>query len=478
MAEYAGLIPLQPVDWGKVAQDAAKPITDVIQDRDQQRKDLEKINSESLSAIQKYEQNKAPNGAQFIMNASQEGRSYIMAQYELLTSGQITPEEYKRNTQNTRESFGMLNTYMKTYEQDIQKAQERIDTGEAGSMERYLTDYRSKVMDLAGKRSNFGNNGSMYITDEAGQVFDLQSLNMGINKQPARVDLVDEVDRSLKGLGIGAKSVDGVYTISNKLVGDWEKTKKGLKDAILNNPNKISSVLADNVGPGVYSFTTNPSEAGGNVILIEADQNGVMISKPTSEQRKVAEEAVDNFIESRIKIEEKEVDKTKSWALSIEDRKVKLAERKQAFDEKQAAIPLQRRVNTISEILETGNPGELVGASIQGADERGVVDASGEVTKRYAGYQFAGIRPAKDGYTVSLTIREKDKKGNENTKTEEVFYTKKSLVSALNNALSARSTSDEYKNINAEEVTPYLDLMGGSAPAKKTTGNKKPTQAP
>ena len=132
MAEYAGLIPLQPVDWGKVAQDAAKPITDVIQDRDQQRKDLEKINSESLSAIQKYEQNKAPNGAQFIMNASQEGRYYIMAQYELLTSGQITPEEYKRNTQNTRESFGMLNTYMKTYEQDIQKAQERIDTGEAG----------------------------------------------------------------------------------------------------------------------------------------------------------------------------------------------------------------------------------------------------------------------------------------------------------------------------------------------------------
>ena len=79
---------------------------------------------------------------------------------------------------------------------------------------------------------------------------------------------------------------------------------------------------------------------------------------------------------------------------------------------------------------------------------------------------------------MSLTIREKDKEGNEKIKTEEVFYTKKSLVSALNNALSARSTSDEYKNINAEEVTPYLDLMGGSAPAKKTTGNKKPTQAP
>jgi hypothetical protein len=470
MVEYAGLIPLQPVDWGKVAQDAAKPITDVIQDRDQQRKDLEKINSESLSAIQKYEQNKAPNGAQFIMNASQEGRSYIMAQYELLTSGQITPEEYKRNTQNTRESFGMLNTYMKTYEQDIQKAQERIDTGEAGAMERYLTDYRSKVMDLAGKRSNFGNNGSMYITDEGGQVFDLQSLNMGINKQPARVDLVDEVDRSLKGLGIGAKSVDGVYTISNKLVGDWEKTKKGLKDAILNNPNKISSVLADNVGPGVYSFTTNPSEAGGNVILVEADQNGVMISKPTSEQRKVAEEAVDNFIESRIKIEEKEVDKTKEWALSLKQQDLNLQIRKQKFEEDKVAIPIQTRVNTIARMLETGDVGEVVGLELQGVDKRGEVPEEGEkMDLAYAGYTTSGIEPSGNGYNVILSA-----KGDKQVDIKKVFYTKRALVTALNNALSKSAFSDEYKNINPEQVTSYFEV----APKKTTTGNKKPTQAP
>ena len=469
MVEYAGLIPLQPVDWGKVAQDAAKPITDVIQERDQQRKDLEKINSESLSAIQKYEQNKAPNGAQFVMNASQEGRSYIMAQYELLTSGQITPEEYKRNTQNTRESFGMLNTYMKTYEQDIQKAQERIDTGEAGAMERYLTDYRSNVMDLAGKRTNFGNNGSMYITDEGGQVFDLQSLNMGINKQPAKVDLVDEVDRSLKGLGIGARSVDGVYTISNKLVGDWNKTKKGLKDAILNNPNKVSSVLADNVGPGVYSFTTNPSEAGGNVILIEADQNGVMISKPTPGQRKVAEEAVDNFIESRIKIEEKEVDKTKEWALSLKQRDLNLRIRKQKFDEDKVAIPIQTRVNTIARMLETGDVGEVVGLELQGVDKRGEVPKKGEeMGLAYAGYTTSGIEPSGNGYNVILSA-----KGDNQVDTKKVFYTKRALVTALNNALSKSASSDEYKGISPEQVTPYFE-----ATPKKTTTNKKPTQAP
>jgi hypothetical protein len=479
MVEYAGLIPLKPVDWGKVAQEAAKPITDVIENREQQRRDLEKDKTDSLSSLQKYEQNKAPNGAQFIMNASQEGRSYIMAQYELLTSGQITPEEYKRNTQNTRESFGMLNTYMKTYESDIQKAQERIDSGQAGAMERYLNDYRSQIMDLGGKVSNFGNNGTMYITGKDGRVYDLQSLNMGINKQPQKVDLVDEVDRSLKGLGIGAKSVNGVYTISNKLVGDWNKTKKGLKDAILNNPNKISSVLADNIGPGTYTFTTNPSEAGGNAILIEADPNGVMISKPTPEQRKIAEEAVDNFIESRIKIEGEKVDNTKSWALSLKQQELNLQKRKQDFEEKQASVPIQTRVNTIARMLETGDVGPIVGAGIQGLQARGEIvkdedgKVVGDINKAYAGYDIFGIEPSKGGkgYDITLSAKQTDEKtGKESIVKKKVYMSTSGVITSFNNALSSTANSDEYKGINPEQILPYFEGVTTTKRQAQQTG--------
>ena len=468
MVEYAGLIPLQPVDWGKVAQDAAKPITDVIQDRDQQRKDLEKISSDSLSLLQKYEENRAPNGAQFIMNASQQGRSYIMAQYELLTSGQITPEEFKRNTQNTRESFGMLNTYMKTYEADIQKAQERIDTGQASKMERRLTDHRSKIMDLAGKVSNFGNNGLMYITDDKGQVFDLQSLNMGINKQPLKVDLIAEVDKSVKGLGVGARMQDGKYVISQKLMGDWEKTKKSISKAIMDNPNKVASILADNSDED-YDFTFDPKEAGGLNILIETDPNGIMVAKPTPEQRAAAEEKLKEAIESRVSEEEKEVDKTKEWALSLKQQDLNLQIRKQKFEEDKVAIPIQTRVNTIARMLETGDVGEVVGLELQGVDKRGEVPEEGEkMDLAYAGYTTSGIEPSGNGYNVILSA-----KGDKQVDTKKVFYTKRALVTALNNALSKSASSDEYKGISPEQVTSYFEV----APKKKTT-NKKPTQAP
>jgi hypothetical protein len=483
MVEYAGIIPLKPVDWGKIAQDAAKPITDVIQEREDQRKGLEKDKSESLSLLQKYEQNKAPNGAQFIMNASQEGRSYVMAQYELLTSGQITPEEYKRNTQNTRESFSMLNTYMKTYEADIQKAQDRIDSGEAGKMERYLTDYRSQIMDLSGKVSNFGNNGSMYITGEDGRIYDLQSLNMGINKQPMKVDVIAEVDRAVKGLGVGGKMVDGKYTISQKLMGDWKKTQKNIENAIMDNPNKIASILADN-SDEEYRFTFDPKEAGGLNILIETDPNGIMVAKITPEQRSEAAKVLKTAIEGRVSEETKEVDNTKAWALSNETRRIKLEEREQAFKETQAALPIQTRVNTIARMLETGDIGPIVGAGLQGIQERGEVvtdedgNVVGDVQKAYAGYDIFSIEPSEGGkgYNITLSAKQADEStGKKSIVKKKIYMPTSGVITSFNNALSSTASSDEYKGISPEQVLPYFQSIIQSS--KKTT-KKAANQAP
>lgn len=466
MVEYAGLIPLQPVDWGKVAQDAAKPITDVIKDRDQQRKDLEKINSESLSAIQKYEQNKAPNGAQFIMNASQEGRSYIMAQYELLTSGQITPEEYKRNTQNARESFGMLNTHMKTYEADMQRAQERIDTGQASKMERRLTDHRSQIMNLAGKVSSFSNNGLMYITDDKGQVFDLQSLNMGINKQPLKVDLIAEVDKSVKGLGVGARMQDGKYVISQKLMGDWEKTKKSISNAILDNPNKVASILADNSDED-YDFTFNPQEAGGLKILIEADPNGIMVAKPTPEQRAEAEKKLKDAIESRVDEEVKTPDNTKELELRLRGQQIALEYAKLNAKEKEEQAPVYLRYQTLNDIAN-GDVSSIIGKELT-YSKASVKSGDKGLENKYKGYLVSGVKKQGNGYVVTA------KSGT--GASQEFFYEPGGLLHDVNEVLNSTSGNDK---VSGEKILQLYKKAGisGAPRASAPTTNKKPTQAP
>jgi hypothetical protein len=459
MVEYAGLIPIQPVDWGKVAQDAAKPITDVIKDRDQQRKDLEKISSDSLSLLQKYEENRAPNGAQFIMNASQQGRSYIMAQYELLTAGQITPEEFKRNTQNTRESFGMLNTYMKTYEADIQKAQDRIDSGEAGKMERYLTDYRSQVMDLAGKTSNFGNNGSMYITGQDGRVYDLQSLNMGINKQPMKVDVIAEVDRAVKGLGVGAKMVNGKYTMSQKLMGNWEKTKKNIENAIMDNPNKIASILADN-SDEEYAFTFDSKEAGGLNILIEADPNGIMVAKPTPEQKAAAAKVLKTAIEGRVSEETKEPDTAKAEELRFKNRELDFKYAQLSADQQEKQKPLFLRLETLDQIA-SGNISSIIGMPLSYSKARTKEGSTEEeINQLYAGYVVDQVKSdGTGGYIV--TAKTTDKQGKKVLK--KFLYDKKGLFEDANRVLNS---IEGNAKISGEEIGA---LQRRETPTKQAT---------
>lgn len=458
MVEYAGIIPLQPVDWGKVAQDAAKPITDVIKDRDQQRKDLEKISSDAISSFQKYEENKAPNGAQFIMNASQQGRSYIMAQYELLTSGQIPPEEFKRNTQNTRESFSMLNTYMKTYESDIQKAQDRIDSGEAGKMERYLTDYRSQVMDLAGKVTNFSNNGSMYITGQDGKIYDLQSLNMGINKKPMKVDVISEVDRAVKGLGVGARMEGGKYVVSQKLMGNWEKTKKNIENAIMDNPNKIASILADN-SEDEYGFTFDPKEAGGLNILVETDPNGIMVAKPTPEQKAAAAKVLKTAIESRVSEEKKDVDNTRAEELRFKNRELDFKFAELSAEEQKEQGPLFLRLETLDQIAD-GDISSIIGKPLSYSEARTQEGKTAEeINKLYGGYVVNRVKSdGKGGYIVTAKFG-KDK-------TQDFYYTKQGLFEDANRVLNSIKGNAE---ISGEEI--------GALQRRKTPTKKSPAQA-
>lgn len=463
MVEYAGLIPIQPVDWGKVAQDAAKPITDVIKDRDQQRKDLEKISSDAISSFQKYEQNKAPNGAQFIMNASQQGRSYIMAQYELLTSGQIPPEEFKRNTQNTRESFSMLNTYMKTYETDIQKAQERIDSGEAGKMERYLTDYRSQVMDLAGKVTNFSNNGSMYITGQDGKIYDLQSLNMGINKQPMKVDVISEVDRAVKGLGVGARMEGGKYVVSQKLMGNWEKTKKNIENAIMDNPNKIASILADN-SDEEYGFTFDPKEAGGLNILIETDPNGIMVSKPTPEQKAAAAKVLKTAIEGRVSEETKTPDNTRAEELRFKNRELDFKFAQLSDDQRKEQEPLFLRLDTLDQITN-GNLSPIIGKELSYSGSRAANTEDVEkIRKQYAGYVVHKLeKDGKGGYVVTVKTTNKDGKLD----LKKFSYSKEGLFEDANRVLNS---IEGNAKISGEQIGA---LQRREKPTKKSPAQTK-----
>jgi hypothetical protein len=456
MTEFSGYIPLKPMDWGAVAQEATKPITDVIKDRENQRKELNKFNQDSLAEANKYDQSKAPSGAEFIMTASQNARSYIMAQYQLLTSGQITPEEYKRKVQNGRESFKNLNVYIQNINKDLEEAQGRVDRGDAGSFEVFLNEQRANLLNLRGKNPTFSDEGFMYVVGTDGVVNDLQSVNMGANKRPLKVNVIESVDAAVKNLGVGAMDKNGVYTISEKLVGDWKKTQESIANSMLDNNTKIYSVLADNMTG--YSLTTDPKQVNENTILVKTDANGEMVPQITEEQKKKAREYIAMVIEGRVSVKGKDMSEDKK--LDMDRQKIALRYAEMNREDRKLYEPVIDRIEAIRKI-SNGDAGIIVGRPMSYQEALGAKDASGKVSKKYPGYVVNSVSKRQDGkYSVSIKSGDGDVK--------ELVYTESGLISDLNSVLN--NMPGETKVPITKINSLYEKIKGGGSSTNNSRG--------
>ena len=312
MPEYSGYISVNPVDWGKVAKDAGQEVIDVLKNRRDERIRLDDLNNNLQAEIANYEATKSPEANEFIMAGSQTARSYIQNQNDLLKAGQITPEQYKRNIQNTQVGFKGFKVVMDTFAANIEEARKLVESGVTGKQAEWVNDVNGKMLTLKDKLMTVGTNGNLYIKDVASNdLYDVQSLTNQQSRVVKKVELIPEVDNAIKGLGVGAKyeAASNKYIISSRILGDWQKTKEDVANAILSSDSRVASVLADNLEG--YNFT-DKKERGENEILMERDANRVWSPKLTDAQRKKARQIVMDQIEERVDYKETKPQSSKS----------------------------------------------------------------------------------------------------------------------------------------------------------------------
>lgn len=358
MSEYSGYISVNPVDWGKVAKDAGQEVIDVLKNRRDERIRLDDLNNNLQAEIANYEATKSPEANEFIMAGSQTARSYIQNQNDLLKSGQITPEQYKRNIQNTQVGFKGFKVVMDTFATNIEEARKLVESGVTGKQAEWVNDVNGKMLTLKDKLMTVGTNGSLYIKDVAsGDLYDVQSLTNKQNRVVKKVQLVPEVDSAVKGLGVGAKydAASDKYVISPKTLGDWNKTKEDLANSILSSDSRVASVLADNLEG--YNFT-DKKKRGENEILMERDANRVWSPKLTDAQRKKARQIVMDQIEARVSYKESD-----DRMIELQRQRNYLAYRR-SEDGGKRKIDYNKRIEQITRVSSPGGLRTAEGASI------------------------------------------------------------------------------------------------------------------
>ena len=470
MAEYSGYISVNPVDWGKVARDAGQEVIDVLKNRRDERVKLDDLNNNLQSEIASYEATKSPEANEFIMAGSQSARAFIQSQNDLLKSGQITPEQYKRNIQNTQVGFKGFKVVMDNFSKNIEESRKLMESGVTGKQADWVNDVNGKMFTLKNKLMTVGTNGNLYIKDvDSGDLYDVQSLTNQENRVVKKVQLIPEVDNAVKGLGVGAKydSASGKYVLSPKVLGDWNKTKEDVANAILSSDSRIASVLADNLTG--YSFT-DKKERGENEILMERDANRVWSPVLTEEQKQKAREIVMSQIEERVSYKEKDDSLTAYQKAMLQESRAKrkLAEDNLALKKKQykqktgkEMEPLLQRKITIESLAKKGNRSEYAGMLIgnvlpymQGIGEKA---SEGDVGQAYEGFVVTAIRPAPDG-KIDVVVKRKEEGKKEEIQT--IRYTKSDFDSDVNTLLNktegTKIGTEKLINYDLEEDADYL----------------------
>ena len=468
MTEFAGYIATTPVNWGKVAQEASKGIFDVLEEREKERKKLDDLSADAQREIANFERSRTRGINNTIMAGAQSGRSYIQAQNDLLRSGQITPEQYKRNVENAKVGFKTFDTFLKTVGDDLEKHRTRIDNGSASQQEIYLYNRRMGMLDFAGKSIQYGPSGSFYVKAETGELYDVSSELDPSNRFIDKVQLDSEAFNFVKTLGMTSK-IDpktGKYTVSQNI--DDETLEKGVEGILQSNKDKMASVLIDNAQK--YSYTDNPEEAkkDKNKILLAQDSNGVFRPQLTEEQEKEARNYTKKVIEGKLSYKEKDVSMTDYQKAMLEESKAKRAQAREALNLKKREYarktgkemePLIERAITIKSLKEDGNKSEFAGMLIgqvlpymQGIGKKADDDKIGQ---SYEGYVITRFKKAEDGKIDVLVKRQKKKEGGKENEVEEDFRTIRFDESDFESDVNTLLNKTEGTKVRTEQLINY-----------------------
>lgn len=467
MVEYSGYIPVKPIDWTAKTSEISNKFLETYYDREKQRKDLDLLQDEAISEVGKFETSNSQTFNNFVLNGSQSARSYIQAQNDLLKRGIIDPNTYKRNIQNSREGFSNLKILTDGVNERIRLGTERMNNGKASKMEQFIQDNIFDIIDVSNKQFIQDENGNGYIVSTDGKTkISTKSLNNTLNQFIDTPDIESDVDKAVQGLGVGALNVNGKYVMSQKLRGDWDKTKAQMAKDILASPQKAANVLAMQLG---YSFTMDPEEAKGDnkKILLSLDPNGAYVPNLTDAQKAEATKSVEAVIESRVDYKEEKVDPNAATELNLKRQELELKRRELDASEAAKQEPFFLRLGTIYDVL-SGTSSGLAAVQGKSLDYANAIGTEGgkpgdDPKKLYAGYVISDVQPTKNKeYIVTMQFGTgKDKKK------AKLRYTEAGLVSDLNQVLNTIKGSAELNN---EKILSLYKTIGTNNKSNTASG--------
>jgi hypothetical protein len=264
-----GYIENSAIDWAGLTNGLSKTVYDIGENREKRKQELEDQWTDINTQLASAEVPENQTLGDVFLNTTNAGTSKALEWNKQLKAGKISPEQYTKLMNNLKQNFeGFVGTAA-TFDKRYKEYMERQQTGKASALELDFASKFGKMAELNGKSSIIDMDGNIKLanidpaTGKVTDFYDMRTMNKPENIIDNKVVLGDEVEAYTKSwettelwkeLGRnGWKSIE-----TARQTPGYELAKVNVVDALVNtsNPRKTLSILADNGGIQLNTYTT------------------------------------------------------------------------------------------------------------------------------------------------------------------------------------------------------------------------------
>ena len=303
---YGTFVPVEAVDWGKAIGGLYNTIDKIGLDREKQRQDLDKIMTDSISAINNSELLKTQSLQDYVLAGAENGRNVINDANKRLKAGEIKPAEYRAIINNVNSYWSNMSNSMKNFDSVNQELLTRQQPGEDGSapagseFEEFLLQKHASLSDLRNSNYMFSpDSGEGYmvkidpVTGQTKKVMNSLSIADKSNIMDQRYDFEKEIVTSTRGMKNAYTMEDGTVTIKDPMKNPAvANSVAALITGMTNNPRITAQSLARYGG---YQFYEDDEDM--NQIIQEAINDEVQ-SRRILEKPNLTQSEIENIKEN------------------------------------------------------------------------------------------------------------------------------------------------------------------------------------
>lgn len=264
-----GYIENSAIDWAGLTNGLSDTIYDVGEKRAIRKQELDDQWTDINTQLETAEVPENQTLADIFLNTTNAGTSKALEWNKQLKAGKMSPDQYTKLMNNLKQNFDGFVGTAATFDKRYKEYMERQQTGKASALELDFATKFGKMAELNGKSSIVDMDGNIKLanidpaTGKVTDFYDMRVMNKPENIIDNKVILGDEVEAYTKSwettelwkeLGRnGWKSIE-----TARQTPGYELAKVNVVDALVNtsNPRKTLSILADNGGIQLNTYTT------------------------------------------------------------------------------------------------------------------------------------------------------------------------------------------------------------------------------